>query len=105
MVEVYLVTKGGEKIPFRATVTKQITGPLQRVPMKIKDKNDLQRRFDLADTLPTKVENYALGILIGNDHYYDVILSEREEIQKNLYLVKLKLMWIMMDYFWMNLDR
>ena len=94
VVELIIKTKFGPDIRIKATVTKQITGPLQRMPLNFELRNNLKNQFDLADTLPSKVETYTLGLLIGNDHYYDIMLDTRTKIQDNLYLVKSKLGWI-----------
>ena len=42
-----------------------------------------------------KIETYALGILIDNDHYYDIMLDEWEAVQENLYGLESKLGWIL----------
>jgi len=94
-VELTIITKIGKDIKIKATVMQQITGPLQRVPLRLKDQQNLQRTFQLADTLPSQIETYTLGLLIGNDNYYDVMLDERKRIQDNLFVVKSKLGWIM----------
>ena len=54
----------------------------------------LKQQYDLADTLPSQIETYTLGILIGNDHYYDIMLDKREVVQENLYVLESKLGWI-----------
>ena len=41
------------------------------------------------------METYTLGILIVNDHYYDIMLDKREVVQANLYVLKSKLGWIL----------
>ena len=55
----------------------------------------LKQKYDLADTLPSQIETYTLGILIGNDHYYDIMLDKREVVQENLYVLESKLGWIL----------
>ena len=55
----------------------------------------LKQQYDLAGTLPSQMETHTLGILIGNDHYYDVMLDKREVLQTNLYVLKSKLGWIL----------
>ena len=95
VVELTIRTKIGKDIQIKATVTRQITGPLQRIPLQLKDQRNIQQRFQLADTLPSQIETYTLGLLIGNDHYYDIMLDERKRIQDNLFMVKSKLGWVM----------
>ena len=60
VVELIIKTKFGPDIRIKATVTKQITGPLQRMPLNFELRNNLKNQFDLADTLPSKVETYTL---------------------------------------------
>ena len=55
----------------------------------------LKQQYDLAGTLPSQMETYTLGILIVNDHYYDIMLDKREVVQANLYVLKSKLGWIL----------
>ena len=40
------------------------------------------------------METYTLGILIGNDHYYDIMLDKREVVEENLFVLESKLGWI-----------
>ena len=53
----------------------------------------LKQQYDLADTLPSQRETYTLGILIGNGHYYDIMLDKQEIVQENLYVLESKLGW------------
>ena len=55
----------------------------------------LMQQYDLADTLSSQMETYTLGILIGDDHYYDIMLDKREVVQENLYVLESKLGWIL----------
>ena len=55
----------------------------------------MKQQYDLAGTLPSQMETYTLGILIGNDHYYDIMLDKREVVQANLYVLKSKSGWIL----------
>ena len=45
----------------------QIAGRLQRIPLNLKNQNNLKQQFELADTLPLQLETYTVGILIGKD--------------------------------------
>ena len=93
-VNLIMKTKFGSDINIKATVIKQITGPLQRTPLNLKDRKNINSNFELADTIPTRLETYNLGLLIGNDYYDDIVLGERRKIQENLYLLKSKVGWI-----------
>ena len=55
----------------------------------------LKQKYDLADTLPSQIETYTLGILTGNNHYYDIILDKRVVVQENLCILESKLGWIL----------
>ena len=76
IVELKIQTRFGKSIKIKATATKQISGPLQRTPLQLNNQRMLKQQYDLADTLPSQIETYTLGILIGNDHYYDIILDK-----------------------------
>ena len=95
IVELKIQTRFGKSIKIKATVTKQISGPLLRTPLQLKNQRMLMQQYDLADTLPSQMETYTLGILIGNDHYYDIMLDKREVVQENLYVLESKLGWIL----------
>ena len=76
IVELKIQTRFGKSIKIKATVTKQISGPLHRTPLQLRNQRKLKQQYDLADTLQSQMETYALGILIGNDHYYDIMLDK-----------------------------
>ena len=50
-----------------------------------------KQQYDLPDTLPSQMETYTLGTLIGNDHCYEIMLDKREVVQENLYVLESKL--------------
>lgn len=47
---------------------------------------NLWKNVQLAETLHVKLENSTIDILISNDDYLNLILPERREIQKVVYL-------------------
>ena len=47
----------------------------------------------MADTIPSETETSTVELLIGNDCYLDIILSQK--IQPGLYLLASKLGWIL----------
>ena len=49
------------------------------------EEQNLKSTYHLADTLPQQVQTSALGLLIGNNYYHELILVER--IQDGLYLI------------------
>ena len=95
IVELKIQTRFGKSIKIKATATKQISGPLQRTPLQLNNQRMLKQQYDLADTLPSQMETYALGILIGNDHYYDILLDKREVVQENFYVLESRFGWIL----------
>ncbi|XP_071151548.1 uncharacterized protein [Mytilus edulis] len=52
------------------------------------------KEVELADELPFQNESSSIELLIGNDHYLDLILSNKVEIRPGLYLLASKLGWI-----------
>ncbi|CAG2219807.1 unnamed protein product [Mytilus edulis] len=52
------------------------------------------KEVELADELPFQNESSSIELLIGNDYYLDLILSNKVEIQPGLYLLASKLGWI-----------
>ena len=51
--------------------------------------------LDMADTIPAETETSAIELLIGNDYYLDIILSQKIEVQPGLYMLASKLRWIL----------
>ena len=51
IVELKTQTKFGKSIKIKAVVTKQISRPLQRTPLQLKNQRMLKQQYDLADTL------------------------------------------------------
>ena len=95
VVELKIQTRFGKSIKIKAIVTKQISRPLQRTPLQLKNQRMLKQQYDLPDTLPSQMETYTLRILIENDHYYDIMLDKREVVQENIYVLESKLAWIL----------
>ena len=95
VVTLTLKSKYGNTITVKANVVPKISGNIQRMPVKLKNRFLIQKRFKLADTLPEKTESSAIGILIGSDYYNEVMSTERVEIDDGLYLIKSKFGWIL----------
>ena len=53
----------------------------------------LVRSLDMADTIPSETETSTVELLIGNNYYFDIILSQK--IKPGLYLLASKLGWIL----------
>ena len=94
LVTLSLKSKKGNTFTLKANVVPKISGKIQRAPVQIKNQFELQRKYQLADTLPKEVETSSLGLLIGSDYYHEIISSEREKLQDGLYAVKSKFGWI-----------
>ena len=94
VVKLTLKSKEGNTIKIIANVVPKISGNIQRLPIKLKNRFSIQKRFKLADTLPEQAESTTIGILIGNDYYNEVMSPERVNVQEGLYLVKSKFGWI-----------
>ena len=72
----------------------KISGDMQGLPICLRNRFSIQKRFHLADTLPQQTEPSTIGVLIGSDYYHEVKSSERVEVQGGLYLIKSKFGWI-----------
>ena len=79
---------------IKVTATPQITGTLRRELIQLENQRKIQKDYPLNDTLPKNIETYTLGLLLSNDYYNDLILDERKKIEDNLYIINLKLGWI-----------
>ena len=94
-VQLTIKTRMGNDLDIKASVVPQITGLVERTPLNVKDANEIQRRYHLADTLPTCLETSPLGILIGNNYYNDIMMNEKEKIHDGLYLLNSRFGWIL----------
>ena len=90
-VDLKIKTRMGKDLQIKASVVPQITGLVQRIPINVKSANIIQRKYQLADTLPTRLETSHLGMLIGNDYYNDIVMHGREKIHDGLYLLNSQL--------------
>ena len=90
-------TKGGGVLHITANIVPTITAPITRAAYDVSKLSNWRARFgdlQLADTIPKKSEAYRVDILIGNDHYLDIVQPDRKEIQPGLYLLASELGWI-----------
>ena len=74
-----------------------ISGTIQRKSMKLSSEHleHLVNSVELADSIPSENESSTIELLIGNDVYLDLILSQKIEIQPGWYLLGSKLGWIL----------
>ena len=94
IVTVFLKSKKGNTVSIKASVVLEISGNVQRAPIKIENQFKIINKYELTDTLPKHTESSAIGILIGKDYYNDIISTERMKIQEGLYIIKSKFGWM-----------
>ena len=81
-------------LTITASVVPKISGEILRSTL---DKASIKKLkgYKLADTPPLQDESSEIGILMGNDHYGEILMSGKVEIDKGLYLLESKLGWIL----------
>ena len=89
-----LKSKKGNTVSTKASVVLEISGNVQRAPIKIGNQFKITGKYELADTLPKYSKLSSIGILIGNDYYNDIMLTERMKIHEGLYIIKSKFGWM-----------
>lgn len=93
-----IILKDGSTLQINANVVPQIAGSIQRRPVHLKSLKNwdyLWGQFPLADDLPKETETSSVELLIGNDYYLDIILPQKIEVQRGLYMLGSKLGWIL----------
>ena len=95
LVEVKMMLKSGFTMTIKANVVPNVTGMLERRPIKPSNLKQTLKRYELADTLPTKVEQGCIDLLIGNDYYSDIVSTKRISLSDGLYLLSSKFGWIL----------
>ena len=91
-------TKNSNFLDIVANIVPVISGNVQRRSFKLhssENLNYLAASLDLADTIPTENETSLVELLIGIGYYLDIILSQKIEVQHDLYLLGSKLGWIL----------
>ena len=92
--------KDGSTLKISANVVPQFAGSIQRRPVNLKSIKNwgyLWTEFSFAGDFPNVRETSSFDLLIGNNYYLDIILRQKIEIQKGLYIymLGLKLGWIL----------
>ncbi|XP_057305140.1 uncharacterized protein LOC130642082 [Hydractinia symbiolongicarpus] len=95
LVELNLQKNDGKPLLIKARVVPHITGTVERTPIDITRRRKLESNFELSDTLPTTLQTSTLGLLIGNDHYHDIVLPERKKVDNGLCLINSLFGWIL----------
>ena len=90
-----IVLKSGFTMNIHVNIVPQVTGFIERKPINSKDIYEKIKLYDLADVLPTKLEQSKLEILIGNYYYNDIVSMKKINVSNGLYLLQSKLGWIL----------
>ncbi|XP_052788666.1 uncharacterized protein LOC128223425 [Mya arenaria] len=92
-----LKLKTGDYMTISVNIVPVISGNIQRQPMKglSENANHLLKSVDLADDIAEDSELCQIDLLIGNDYYLDIVLSQKLEVQPGLYLLSSKFGWIL----------
>ena len=94
IVTMLLKSKKGNKISIKTSVVPEISGNVQREPVKIENQFKIVRKYELADILPEHTESSSIWILIGNDYYNHIMSTERMKTQEGLHIIKSKFSWM-----------
>ncbi|CAG2200307.1 unnamed protein product [Mytilus edulis] len=92
--------KDGVCMLIDAYVVPKITRSILRRPLQMDVRENVKylcNNLQLADTLPSCLENSTIEILIVNGYYLDIILPKKIDIQQGLYLLSSKLGWILTE--------
>ncbi|XP_060608071.1 uncharacterized protein LOC132760172 [Ruditapes philippinarum] len=98
VTSINLKLRNGQKLCLKANIVPVISGSIHRKSLNkqvLKEFRDIAENLDLADTFPDKNETSQIELLIGNDHYLDIELQQKIEVQPGLYLMCSKLGWIL----------
>ena len=96
--ELSLLLKDGSVLSLRVTVVPNITGKINRVPLKLGDIEFINKEFSehkLADSLPCQAESSTIEMLIGNDYYFELLQPRKIDFGEGLFLFYSKLGWIL----------
>ena len=94
IVTMLLKSKKGNKISIKTSVVPEISGNVQREPIKIENQFKIVRKYELADILPEHTESSSIWILTGNDYYNHIMSTERMKTQEGLHIIKSKFSWM-----------
>ena len=95
IVELGIQLKSGFIMNIKANVVPNVTGEIERRPIKSIDIKKKLLAYQLADDLPTSIESNKIHLLIGNDYYTDIVSLKRIEITDTLHLISSKVGWIL----------
>ncbi|XP_065191904.1 uncharacterized protein LOC135822994 [Sycon ciliatum] len=85
-VEVNLKLKNGSILPLSANVIPQITSPIWRVPLDT-NRHPSLNTLPLAEPLTSSNDRLCIDILIGLDHYYKILGTDRISFPDGLQLL------------------
>ena len=95
IVELGIQLKSGFVMNIKANVVPDVTGEIERRPIKSTDIKKKLLTYQLADNLPASIESNKIHLLIGNDYYTDIVSLKRIEITDTLHLISSKVGWIL----------
>ena len=88
----------GQYLDISANIVPVISGTVQRKAFKFRSSENLDhlvQSLDMADSIPSETDSSTVELLLTNDYYHDIILSQKIEVQPVLYLLASKLGWIL----------
>ena len=68
---------------------------IQKIRINSKQFEPLLKEHQLADSLSSALEVSTVELLLGNDYYIELILTERKNLSSGLYLLASQLRWIL----------
>ena len=85
LVTIYLKVNKGRNLTITGSVVPKISGEILRSPL---DKTSIMKleEYKLEDIPPLQDESSEIGFLILNDHYEEILMSGKLEIDKSLYV-------------------
>ena len=92
-VRVNLICQDGSAMEVIANVMPWICCPVVKSPIDLDQYPEI-RQVELADTVVSAPETVEIDLLIGTDHYFDIVGTERMQLNNGLVLLSSKLGFI-----------
>ncbi|XP_065189369.1 uncharacterized protein LOC135819998 [Sycon ciliatum] len=89
VVQTSISLSDGQRYPIKANVLDTITRPIRRYPLPSEDAEFLagEPSIQMADTIPSIAETRAIDILIGSDHYGNLVQGSPQRLPSGLYVM------------------
>ena len=84
----------GQRRVITATIVPTITGAVPRTSLPRNILNGTLRGLQLADDYSSCTGSADIDILLGNDHYHDLVQPQRRQLSPSLYLLDTHLGWM-----------